>query len=207
MTLTTRERLLRRGEKEVARLGHAAVSLREVARQLGLSNMAAYRHFQDKDEFLLSIAARAFQRFQKALHAARIALPGDSGEQTSALQRVAHAYLKFATESPQLFRLMFAGGLPSAASANRKLEARGSVYFELRHALADELDTTDLDAEDAEDETDMYAFFAWTVLHGFCFIDAEWFAHEPEQREVRLDALLDLFMATVQSRRPVAEAG
>lgn len=206
MALTTRERLLRRGEKEVARLGHSAVSLREVARQLGLSNMAAYRHFQDKDEFLASIAARAFQPFQALLQAARTATPQDSDEGSSALQRVAHAYLHFATESPHLFRLMFAGGLPSAANAKEELEARGGIYFELRRALEEELDTTDLEAEDAEDETDMYAFFAWTVIHGFCFIDAEWFAHEPEQREVRLDALLDLCLATVRSRRPVADA-
>jgi AcrR family transcriptional regulator len=205
VALSTRERLLRRGEKEVARLGHSAVSLRDVARQLSLSNMAAYRHFKDKDEFLSSIAERAFRPFQAALYQARIA-DTESHGQSSSLKRVAHAYLRFATESPHLFRLMFAGGMPSKSELEDQLDAKGGVYLELRSAVEEELDTNDLSEEDAEDEADMYAFFAWTVIHGFCFIDAEWFAHVPEQREGRLDALLDLSLATLKARQPSTAA-
>src|ERR1700709_2099096 len=47
--------------------GLAALSLREAARRAGVSPMAPYRHFADKEALLAGVAAVGFERFADAL--------------------------------------------------------------------------------------------------------------------------------------------
>lgn len=74
--------------------GDGAFSLREVARQAGVSATAAYRHFADKDALLASLAARHFRDFSEALAEVPFEAQGA-------------AYVRFALARPGRFRLMF----------------------------------------------------------------------------------------------------
>ncbi len=192
--MDTRERLLRAGEKEISRQGHSDLSLRDVGRKLGLSNMAAYRHFKDKEDFLAAIADRSFTKFAKSLRSARL-----SQDQSRPLHRVGKAYFLFAHKKPHLFKLMFSGALPQLPTDLESEEGKMSAYVEIRAAVADEVNTSHLEADEAEDEIDMYAFFAWSVLHGYCFIDSLWFEKDQIQSEERVGVLLDLSMKTLLS--------
>ena len=86
----------------------AAFTLREAARRAGVSAMAPYRHFADKEALLAAIAAVGFERLATAQREADAA-PSPA----AALQAQGVAYVAFALDNPALFRLMFGAGAPS----------------------------------------------------------------------------------------------
>ena len=73
--------------------GPGAVSLREAARRAGVSAMAPYRHFADKEALLAALAARAFMAFGKAM---REAAEGSSDP----LRMMGDVYVRFARARP-----------------------------------------------------------------------------------------------------------
>lgn len=98
-----RERLCGVAEKLFAERGPEAVTMRELARALGVSAMTPYRYFADKDEILAAVRASAFDRFAGALETAgRVA-----GEAPAHANAVGRAYLRFAFEHPHAYKLMF----------------------------------------------------------------------------------------------------
>ena len=86
------------------------LGLRAVARAVGVSATAVYRHFPDKAALLGAIAARGFARMGEMQVAAASGL---SGHEAFAATGV--AYVRFALRNPAVFRVMFsrpgAGGL------------------------------------------------------------------------------------------------
>ena len=80
------------------------LSLRALARALGVSQTAPYRHFSDKEALLAAIATRAYERLLDLLQSTRSAA-GDSAEQQ--LFAVARAYIDFAARNEHLYKLMF----------------------------------------------------------------------------------------------------
>ena len=84
--------------------GVEQVSLRDLSARLGVSRMAAYRHFADKEDLLASVAALGFERLGDR-YAAALAGPGDG---RARLRAVVRACFAMGAERPGLFRLMFA---------------------------------------------------------------------------------------------------
>jgi AcrR family transcriptional regulator len=81
------------------------VSLRELARRVGVSPMATYRHFADKDALRAALADAAFAVFAEAVAVAdTVGLrPQDR------LMAMGRAYVVFARARPAMFQLIFAG--------------------------------------------------------------------------------------------------
>ncbi len=84
------------------------LSLREAARRAGVSAMAPYRHFADKDALLAAIATVGFEKLREALLAADRAAGEPPARHEEALIGQGVAYVAFACAQPALFRLMFA---------------------------------------------------------------------------------------------------
>jgi AcrR family transcriptional regulator len=82
--------------------GSEALSLREVARRAGVSHNAPYRHFADREALLAAMAAEGFDVLAEVM--SRAATGGAPPE-------VGVAYVRFATDHPQLFNLMFGPSL------------------------------------------------------------------------------------------------
>lgn len=100
---TLRERLIA-AAVAVLEGGASDLSLRALAREVGVSAMAPYRHFADKAALLGAVAADGFERLREALLAA-----DGQAEGRDALVAQGLAYLRFARDHPALFRLMFSG--------------------------------------------------------------------------------------------------
>jgi AcrR family transcriptional regulator len=98
-----RAELVRIARELVRESGPAGCSMREASRRAGVSQAARYRHFADKTALLDAVGAEAYaeleQRYRNAL--TKNADPGDEA------RAVARAYLRFALDEPQLFRLIF----------------------------------------------------------------------------------------------------
>ncbi|MEZ5573356.1 MAG: TetR/AcrR family transcriptional regulator [Halioglobus sp.] len=80
------------------------LSLRALARSVGVSQTAPYRHFADKNELLAAMATNGYRDLLSALREAG----ASTGECPQAqLFAFAHAYVAYAARHPQLFKLMF----------------------------------------------------------------------------------------------------
>src|SRR6478672_7153397 len=91
-----RPALLRAATKTLEKEGVGALSLRDLARRAGVSHNAPYRHFPDRESLLAALAADGFEKLGQAMR-------GQGGKE------MGEAYVRFALEHPQLFRLMFGG--------------------------------------------------------------------------------------------------
>jgi AcrR family transcriptional regulator len=96
-----RERLCDAAEKQFGAHGLDGVTMRALAGDLGVSPMTPYRYFEDKDEIIAAVRARAFERFAVALEAEV------NADAAKFARGVSRAYVRFALEHPEAYRLMF----------------------------------------------------------------------------------------------------
>src|ERR1700683_2165031 len=97
--------LLDEAERTLRDLGIEALSLRDLARQAGVSHAAPRRHFADRQALLDALAEAGFLRLGDELRAA-IETAGDDYE--APLRAAATAWIRFATEDAALLELMYA---------------------------------------------------------------------------------------------------
>ena len=119
---TTRRRRSARGEGDrlreeilvataalLARMGSdEALSLRAVAREVGVSAPSVYLHFPDKEALLLAVAAELFSEVERALDAAA-AQAGDDPVATVVAR--ARAYVEWGLEHPGQYKVLYEGAL------------------------------------------------------------------------------------------------
>ncbi|CCE00726.1 TetR/AcrR family transcriptional regulator [Bradyrhizobium sp. STM 3809] len=138
------------------REGAEGVSLRAVARAVGVSQTAPYNHFDSKEALLVALAAEGFSALRRSQQQALATLAAGS----NALEALGSNYVSFATEKPQRYRLMFGLGLKDrsmlAAVAKVKRASFEPLHTVLR-ARSVNLDPATLDAE---------AVAAWAFVHG-----------------------------------------
>lgn len=96
--------LLAGAERTLADRGPAAISLRELAREAGVSHAAPGRHFKDKGALLDALALSGFQRLKASLDRADVE-GADTGTRVLALAR---AYVDFTRANGALLDLMYA---------------------------------------------------------------------------------------------------
>jgi len=101
-----RTALLAQAERTVRERGVQDLSLRQLAREAGVSHGAPRRHFPDRQALLDALAKAGFARLGAELQSAVDA----AGENFQArLRATAAAYIRFATRDAALLELMFAG--------------------------------------------------------------------------------------------------
>ncbi|WP_179222055.1 TetR/AcrR family transcriptional regulator [Inquilinus limosus] len=149
--------------------GPEALSLRDVARRVGVSHNAPYRHFPTRQALLAAVAAEGFAALSDCIAKAP---PGPG------MAAGFRGYLGFAREQPGLYRLMFDGGLQK--SADPALWTVGErAYDGLRravHSLAPGADRAAVVA-------------AWAQLHGLALLVISGQLADDLVRDGGLDAL------------------
>ncbi|GAA0903267.1 TetR/AcrR family transcriptional regulator [Pseudonocardia zijingensis] len=83
-----------------------AVTLRAVARRVGITAPSIYRHFPDQPAVMLAVVQQAFGELHTELRAAHDAAEADP---RARLVAVCTAYLEFARKRPGRYRTMFGG--------------------------------------------------------------------------------------------------
>jgi AcrR family transcriptional regulator len=124
-----RTALLEQAERTVRERGAQDLSLRELAREVGVSHGAPRRHFADRQALLDALAEAGFARLGAEL---RAAADGAGAEFEPRLRATAAAYVRFATDDAALLELMFAGKHRAEATALQEAADRAfSVVLEL----------------------------------------------------------------------------
>lgn len=145
--------------------GPGALSIREVARRVGLTPMAIYRHFDGLDALRAALRARAATGLMAALTEG-LAEP----ETRARLEASARSYVRWAIENPALFRLLFSGGPPPlAAAAAAEVRRDASAFRFLVDRMREGMDAGLLPAGDPEAR----AIDWWALFHGLVHLQLE----------------------------------
>jgi AcrR family transcriptional regulator len=97
--LTAAEQLL------LATGSEEAVSIRAVADAIGVTPPAIYRHFHDKSSLLFEVCGEHFERMDRFV----VESSSHLDDPVEVLCQRAQAYVRFAEENPEHYRIMFMG--------------------------------------------------------------------------------------------------
>lgn len=137
--------------------GVETLSLREVARRLGVSHQAPYKHFASRDHILAELVSRAFAAFGS--HLDRAARQGNDE-----LEALGPAYLDYAARHPLQYRLMFGTPLPDPAHHPEMMRHARHAFAVLQGALGRHPGATA--GPPTYDDVTLDALFVWSAIHG-----------------------------------------
>jgi len=160
-----RRALVDQATKLVQKQGHPSITVRQVARQIGVSNTAAHYHFHTREALLAAVATRGFEVMTAALESAM----RDATDARSRLTELGNAYVRHALRHGRMYQLMF-----SAETATR------DAYPDLR-AASDRMFALLVDAIREGQETGLVragppidaALVAWSAAHGYASLALE----------------------------------
>jgi len=110
--------------------GVSGISLREIARTIGVGHNAPYRHFRNKHDLLEAIAEDGFRKL--TAKNTRLELEFSHDPETQLFESAMHIVL-VAAEQPNLFQLMFGGFLqPTESGGALKLAADDAMQSLVR---------------------------------------------------------------------------
>lgn len=136
------------------------LSLREVAREVGVSATAVYRHFPDKGALMSALAQAGLARLAAAQHQASDAV-GGGAEGFGATGR---AYVRFALANPALFRLIFSSPGPPDLLQRRPEDSADAIAFLKANAAAS------LQPGAGSAAVEAAALRAWSLAHGLSML-------------------------------------
>ncbi|MFQ1002362.1 TetR/AcrR family transcriptional regulator [Modestobacter sp. SSW1-42] len=142
-----------------------AVTLRAVARHVGISAPSIYPHFRDRQAILSSLVHDAFAELEQALQEAAAGVD----DPVACLYTLATAYLDFATTRPQRYRVMFGGvwngarAVEGGAVSQAQVDALGQGSLRL---LAATLEAVAAAGHSASTDPLADAVALWVALHG-----------------------------------------
>ncbi|MCE2909301.1 MAG: TetR/AcrR family transcriptional regulator [Betaproteobacteria bacterium] len=148
----------------IAEQGIERLSLREVARRLGVSHQAPYKHHPSRDHLLAELIRRCFGEFAAFLDD-RPAEP-DAWVDLAAL---GERYLRFAAKHPLEYRLMFGTPWPQAEDGQAwpALVADAVHAFDVLRGVLRRLHGS---GAAARARVDLDAMAVWSALHGLASI-------------------------------------
>lgn len=141
----------------------ASLSLRAVAKRVGVSHTAPYRHFKDKESLLAGIASQGFQMLSARLTAAVEAHPGNPADQ---LQEAGYEYVQLALCHPQCTQLMFSDILPCDDTYPELRTAGENAFTGLKTIIAQGQSKGVFKAGDIE----MLSLSVWSGIHGLTLL-------------------------------------
>lgn len=147
-----RQAVLAEAHSRVERDGASNLSIAAIAKALGVSQAAPYRHFGDRNGLLAVVATNGFERFSRQLVDATTNC-GRTGE----LSALANAYIAFALAHPGLYRLMFASDILLRVQEGDTLKRASHDSFRLLVTLLE---------DENEHERQGKALDIWVSLHG-----------------------------------------
>lgn len=133
-----------------------AVSIRSVAQRVGVTSPSIYLHFQDKTALLDAVCARYLARLDEAMERAALGRTGT----VEVLRARGLAYVRFALQTPELYRLATMGEWRPGSNVDKALDSSA-----FRHMRASVQSLMDEGVYRADDPT-MIALELWTAAHG-----------------------------------------
>tara|TARA_R110000868_G_scaffold73378_1_gene212879 strand:+ start:2987 stop:3676 length:690 start_codon:yes stop_codon:yes gene_type:complete len=188
-----RDALIDAALKLVETDGPEAVNFNALAKTLGVSQAAPYRHFADREALLTAVATKAFQttsaNFRRKLK---------RKSTRSKLAQLAHAYLNFGLNEFGIYRLLYMSRLLRHADTNSDLYRAADAGFDLV------LETIDTALDDMTRRRIALRF--WTSLHGAVML-AEQGILPARIHQISVNELVDELIADTERAITTAAKG
>lgn len=150
-----RIRCIQEATRVIEASGLEQLSLREVARTLGVSHQAPYKHFADRDALLADVIAAAYDELTERLRSRPLL-----ADPAQDLGEIGRRYLAFAEQHPRLYRLLFDHPITSLPHFEQ-IEAKAATAFGIVEGAVGRLVPTG-----SADIRRQGALMAWAVVHG-----------------------------------------
>ena len=140
--------------------GAADFTLRDLASRVGVSHAAPYSHFEDKTALLAAVAVEGFHRLSAYLEQA----VQENSDPTEQFVQMGQAYVRFGTEHPALYNLIFASEeLPEQRDKFPELTEAGSAAFGMLTGMLGRMQQSGFLREG---NLDGFGFAVWALVHG-----------------------------------------
>lgn len=136
------------------------LSLREIARKVGVSATAVYRHFPDKQALLYALCQQGAEQLGRVQQEAMAAAGGG----LAGFEATGRAYVRFALDHPTLFRLMMTTR-PADPEGKGSLSAMNSAMRLLKENVA-----SLLPEGASEDDKRIAIVKSWAAVHGLAML-------------------------------------
>jgi AcrR family transcriptional regulator len=156
-----------------------AVTLRAVARRVGIAAPSIYAHFADPEQIIRAVVAQAYEEFLHHLQSARRGIE----DPRTRLVAACEAYLSFGAEHPHLYALMMEPNqTPDGATSDDEHDPRlhGSgegierlVGAESFRLLVQDVEATAAVGASRADDAFLTATALWVALHGLVRLRAD----------------------------------
>ena len=157
-----RRALLKAAWALLRKQGLKQLTLRAVARKVGVTHAAPYHHFADREALLDAMAAEAFAEFDRALGEATAGV-----EPSEELLVLGRAYIDFARAKPECMEVMFRR---ADGRADKSLLEQGACAFQ---HLVDALAARQRAGSAPVGDVQALALAAWSLVHGFSVLWVE----------------------------------
>jgi AcrR family transcriptional regulator len=159
----TKATILQAAQEIITEKGLDGLSLRELARRIDYSPSGLYEYFNSKDEIVAAIRAEGLELMRDYLNRVPADLP--SAER---LVQMGLAYLEFAHDHPEYFRLIFSQLTANRSSFNEKVD-EGSPYHLLLQAVQAVIEAEELTPGE-EYSLQEIAYSLWSLVHGMAML-------------------------------------
>jgi AcrR family transcriptional regulator len=169
--------------------GLGALSMREVARRAGVSHQAPYHYFTDREAILAELAGDGFDD----LYDYMVSALGHARDRQSRARAIGEAYIRFALNHPEVFKLMFRCEMCDL-SRYPDAKAKADRCF---NAVVTALDAHGAAADKANPDL-VPVIAAWSTAHGLATLLLEGklgmtFGDTRDQREAAAQRVIAFF--------------
>jgi AcrR family transcriptional regulator len=151
------ERILDTAEQIVAAGGHGSLSMRRLAEGVGITPTTLYYYFESRDHILLQLKLRAAWQINAKIHQI-----DPSWEPKRAIRALGEAYISFAEENPQLYKLYMEQVLDRTLMSEEDYKTMTYSYLASQTGL-ERMAARGLYKKDPR----AGALTGWILLHGF----------------------------------------
>jgi AcrR family transcriptional regulator len=152
-----REEILDAATDLLLETGHAkSVSIRSVAQRVGVTPPSIYLHYADKDALLGAVCARYFEKLDEEMQQAALGQPST----LDVLRAQGLAYVRFATETPELYRIATMG--EGQAGSEVEMTLNSSAFTHMRASVQTLMD----EGIYLPGDPTSAALELWSVAHG-----------------------------------------
>lgn len=152
--------LIAAGAEILSNEGVGALSLRKVAQKAGVSHTAPYAHFADKQALIAAISTEGYRRLYEKIYAVGQRYHGDPVRR---LVEGAWAYVQFALDDPDHFKITLSGAVEKEKDYPAFVEI-SQQSFALVVEIVEECQAAGILKQGP---ADLMAVSVWSLIHGF----------------------------------------
>jgi AcrR family transcriptional regulator len=140
------------------------ISLRRLAKEIGISPAAVYNHFDDKQALMVAIKSEVFQELNEYFDREC----ADNANPELAFKEMCFAYYNFSQRYPSRFRVLFSGEISRKNITDDFLRLSCVTIDRLRNIMTDLFEKYKKDF--TQEQCVNQATLAWSQLHGLILL-------------------------------------